>query len=142
MNAAKAPMAQLAFVEFLEEMLHTIAEPAGTDITAAYRAFQTTQNVKVTQVINEGGDLQVAFEEEVRGAVKTSSAGVPSRLKLVLRIFHMGKKYPLDVMVNYRLKDNALTFSVKLLRLTEVIEQAFDEVKESVESALDMKVLF
>ena len=133
---------QLEFVEFLEEMIHTIAEPSGADITTAYRAFQAARNVKVTQVIQDGGDMQVALEEEVRGTLRNNNVSVPSNLTLCLRVFAMGKSYPVDAIVNYRLQNDSIKFIFKLLRLPELIEDAFNDVRQEVEEALGMKVLF
>ena len=138
----RKPLSQVDFVEFLEEMIHTIVEPDGTTITAAYKTFQAMQNVRVKQVIRDGGDLQVAVEEEVRGTVREDFASIPSKLLLSLRPFTMGKRYAVEGIINYRLREGAVTFHIKLLQLDEIVETAFMEVVEAVQLSLGMKVLF
>jgi uncharacterized protein YfdQ (DUF2303 family) len=144
MNIHKKDISHLGFIEFLQEQLHIIAEPAGADILDASRTFGAHRNATFQSVQPiEGGDLSIGFSEEVRGTTKDGSATLPSRLKLILRPFMaIPEVFNVDAVVTWRLgRDNTLAFNISLLRIESVLEEATLKVREAVEKQTDLKIL-
>jgi len=139
----KKPMKHLEFVEFLQERISTIAKPDASGIIAASRAFSASRNAKFEQVLPvEGGDISVAYSEEVRGTTKTGQAALPQKLTLMLRPYRSGKAYPVEAQVRWRLsREGELTFSFALLETERVIETAFEDVRTEIADATGISVL-
>lgn len=134
----------VAFVEFLQEQLHTIAEPAGADILDAAREFSAHRKAQFQSVVPvEGGDLSVGYSEETRGGgTKEGSAAIPSRLKLALRPFRAtDDTLEIEATVNWRLVNGSVKFFFALLRTERVLEDAVRSVRERVEQDVGLKVL-
>lgn len=139
----KKGLGHVDFVEFLQEQIGTIARPDASSILQAARTFSASRSAKIEQVIPvEGGDLSVAFTEEIRGAVKSGEAALPSSLVLALRPFRCGIAYEVKAQIRWRLsREGGLTFSFALLETERVLEKAFADVREAVEKAVGDKVL-
>lgn len=138
----KKSIGHLDFVEFLQERISTIARPDASCLLDAARKFSSARNATFSQVIPvEGGDMQVAYSEELRGTSKEGSATIPQRLTLMLRPYKNGKAYPVDAQVRWRLPNNTLTFSVCLLETDRVLETAFRDVRDKIAEETGLTVL-
>ncbi len=133
----------LEFVEFLQEQISCIARPDASGIISAARTFSASRNLTFDSVMpDSGGDLSVAFSEDVRGTTKVGAAALPSALTLSLRPFRYLKAYEVTAMIRWRLsREGELKFAFTLLGLERVLEQAFSDVRGAINNATDLKVL-
>jgi uncharacterized protein YfdQ (DUF2303 family) len=136
-------MSHLVFVEFLSEQLSTIAKPDASGILSAARAFSASRSMKFDSVLpEEGGDLSVAFSEEVRGTTKSGAAALPGSMVLLLRPYRHLPAYQIEAQVKWRLsREGELRFAFALLGLERVLEKAFIEACGKIKDATELKVL-
>lgn len=65
----------------------------------------------------------------------------PEELHFNLRIFKNHATYPIKVYLRYRISENAVVFFIKIPDPTLLVEQAFDQVMESVKKAAKLPTL-
>lgn len=137
-------LSHIDFVKFLQIWLHTISDPDAADLLDSAREFSAHRNAKFDAIVPAaGGNLSVSYSEEVRGATKSGTAEMPSRLKLVLKPYlAFDKTYEVDVVINWNLsRDGELSFIYTMLRTQDVTETAVKEIREEIEKDTEIKVL-
>lgn len=149
LNIAKAtaasPMDQQELAEFFESHIRQIAQPDAADLLSGIRNIQMSNNWKCVSVQREGGDIAFSMQREnsantTIGANKTE-AKIPARLTLAIMPFLCWKQYALKVMLTYRLKDEKISFTLKLLEVNELLDEVFVDIRKHVEKETAIEVL-
>jgi hypothetical protein len=141
--AHKKWVGHVEFVEFLQDHIGSIADPDASTIIESASAFSAHRGAKFEQVVSaSGGDLEVAYSEEVRGNQRNGTLPMPRRILFALQPFCHGESITVEALVRWRLPaDGKIVFSLTVLRLRDEIEREFARTIARVENLLGMKVL-
>lgn len=137
-NKDKAVMVQTEFAAFIEAHIPEIADPDGGDLLEMISSFQATENVAFKSVRRsaENGSVEAAYTKEVRGVETMGKIKIPSEFVLMLSPFEGGNPRRLAAKFRWRLTGEKLTMWYELIRPTDVLNAAFDEVAEGIKVAL------
>lgn len=142
-RTAKQPIDQQELAEFFEAQIRQIAEPDAGDLLTGIRNIQMANNWRCTSVQREGGDI--SFQMQRESSANTSvgnvaNAKIPAKLTLMIHPYLCWNPYPLKVALTYRLQDEKIRFTIKLLEATELLDQAFTDIRAMVEKETGLKV--
>jgi uncharacterized protein YfdQ (DUF2303 family) len=142
-SANKRQMSHVEFVEWLQDHLSFIVEPDASAIIESASAFSAHRGAQFQSVVPaSGGDLEVAYSEEVRGTTRSGSLPMPKRIVLAARPFMHCQPVPLEALVRWRLSsDGKIVFSLTVLRMREAIEHEFARQVGMVAECLGKPVL-
>jgi len=136
-NRVVDTISQEAFVEFLEDFIHTIADPDGATLKEICANLQATREQNISNVFNtQNGDVQVVFAENttIKGAKKDMT--IPSVITLGLSPFLGMPPYKVELRLKTRIKEGKLTFAVKFNRLellqAKIVEDAIIMIKNQL----------
>lgn len=134
---------QTAFAQFIEDHLSTIGAPDGAQLLDICQSLQAHTNVSFKQsTLLANGQRQFKFEETVEArAGQRGDLTIPAELVLVLRPFTGSESIGITARFRYRLVDGQLTIGVRLAEPERAVEEAFDQIVESVADRLPVPVL-
>ncbi len=138
------PMDQQELAEFFESHIRQIAEPDSSDLLSGIRNVQMANNWKCTSAQREGGDISFSMQRESSASTSVgdkTDVKIPSRLTLLIYPFLCWNLYPLKVMLTYRLKDEKIRFTMKLLEVNELLDKAFIDIRAHIEKEIGIPVL-
>lgn len=133
---------QVEFAQFIEDHLSSIGAPDGGQLLDIVQTLEARTDVrfKSSQLL-ANGQRQLAFEETVDA--KAGAKGdlkVPSELTLVLRPFQGSEPVAIQARFRFRITDGVLRMGVKLNEPNKALEVAFDQIVETVQAAVPVRV--
>lgn len=132
---------QIAFGEFIEDHMHTIAEPDGAILKDMVLRFQALKDVSFKSFANlQNGDVSLVYIEDSERGTETNTK-FPSQLGLIVPVYEGQEGTPIKARIRYRVKDQKLAFQVELVRKTDVLREAFEGVLHEVEALTGLQVL-
>ena len=132
-NAAKAPMTQAAFAEFVEECRNDIVEPEAARLLDIVRTFKASKKVEFDSVTYQpNGDVKLVYEDRTEQKQATSGA-LPETMKLGIPVYFRGDAYKVPVFVRYRVGDGAVKFQIKIDRADVIEDEAFKMLMAAIE---------
>lgn len=142
--ANKKAMNQTDFAQFLEDNIPDIASPAGADIVEIARTLEAKKAVTFESAIRaNNGSYKFAYHEDVQGTARGGSLTIPDEFTLGLQPFEGSAKYKVPARFRYRIgQGGQLSLSFDLVRIEDVLEQAFSDTKEVIAQALPELPLF
>lgn len=127
-------MHQVTFAEFMEDMIPLMVKPDGATIMEVAQHLEVKRNVQWRSVerLKDGERSFVYIEEEAK-ATTTHNVEVPDLFTVKTPIFRGGQPVTFTAALRYRLKDGALNFGYRILRLTDIVDEAFQRLRDDVE---------
>lgn len=136
----KEKMDQVAFAEFIEQNIKSIApasetnKTSGTALLEMVLAFQETRVAEFKSVTRlNDGTYQMAFSNEKTGSGNTQ---LPEKISLAISPFHNGTAYQIDARFRYRLREGRLALWYELIEPKKIIEHAYNEILVDLQNQL------
>lgn len=134
-------MSQTSFAMFIESNLIDIVEPSGADMLTIAKELQAKKKIDFKSGQNlSNGDVQFTYNEQTTGTA--GSMEIPQEFKLGIPVYEGGDPYEVTARLRYRISEGNLTMWYDLLRPERMAEDAFKEIKESIEKQLADKATF
>lgn len=134
-------VAQTTLMEFLEDMIHTIADPVAGDLLEAIGNVELDRSSKFKSVRNlRNGTVQFVYaEDESNGSVTVK---MPEVIRVVTPIFQGGPMTQLEVKLRYALVQGVLVFKLVLPGADKVEREAFRSIGEHVRAETATPVFY
>jgi uncharacterized protein YfdQ (DUF2303 family) len=135
-------MNQVGFAEFIENNMPDIVTPPGASLLDVVTKLQAKRNVEFASAIRlDNGQVQMTYKEEVSGAASGGQMVIPERFTLGLPVFLNGPKYALNARLRWRLGSGNIAFWFDLERPEQLLEDAFKELRTTVDAGTGIKSL-
>jgi uncharacterized protein YfdQ (DUF2303 family) len=131
---------QLATAYFIEERLDDFVKPEGAAMLELAQQFEVARSgkfVSANRIANGSMELAVAEENKPRAQIQ-----VPERVTLGMRVFEGLDAYRFDAWFRYRIQDDRLHFSFKLVNAEAVLRQAVADVRTKLVTLLPEHVTY
>lgn len=128
---------QVAFAEFLEDHLSTIAAPDGAELLEIAQTLQAHTNVAFKQqAILANGQRQFKWEENIEASAgKKGDLKVPGELVLVVAPFRGSDPVTVTARFRFRTGSDGLRLGVRLVEARRIAEEAFASIVAQVATA-------
>lgn len=130
---------QRELAELIEDLIHTIHEPAAADLLEMIADLKVDRQIKFKSARNErNGNVQFTYEEvDVPGSSATASAvtgavSLPEKIAIVTPIFQGGPATLLEAKLRYRMDKGVVAFTIAVPGLVNVEREAFRSIGEHV----------
>ena len=136
-------MGQVAFAEFLEDHISSIADPDGADLLALVNTLVGTSKVSWTGGENTStGSRRLGYAEtvEAKGGRK-GDIEVPATLTLALRPFMGSDRFSVKATIRYRMDQGELQLAAKVLEPDATLETAFTDVGNALDAGLPCTIM-
>lgn len=136
-------LGQVEFAEFVEQNLKDIVTPSGGELMQVALELRVHKTASFQSDIRlDNGQVQLRYEEEIKGETKHKDMVIPTELKLALPVFVDGPRYELFARFRYSMTDGKLKMGFQLIRPKDVYNAAVKEVTSAiVEGAKDVKLI-
>jgi uncharacterized protein YfdQ (DUF2303 family) len=131
---------QADFAQFLEDNIPDIADPAGATLVEIARTLEATVGVDwKSHYRADNGEHRFTYLETIEGKASTNSGTVtiPQDLTLVLQPFEGAKRYEVKARFRYRLIGSKVTLWFDLVRLQDVLTEAFNDELLKIEGEIN-----
>lgn len=137
-------MGQGAFGNVLEDLIHTISEPAVADLQEAIDELHIDRAVRFKSGVNRrNGTVQLTYEEiEGNGENGGGKVNLPEEIKIVLPIFQGGPLIELVAKLRYRMDKGNVAFIVTVPGLDKIERDQFRRIGEEVRKETDTPVFY
>lgn len=120
-------------IAFIEDMIHTVAEPAAADLLEAFADIEIDRAVKFKSKRNDkNGNVTFTYEEvdgETKRAVQFT---LPDHIMIVVAIFQGGPSIALTAKVRVRMDKGELAIGLAVAGLDKIEREAFRSIGEEV----------
>lgn len=135
-----------AFAELLEDMAHTIAEPAIAELMDAINDLKIDRQVRFKSGRNDrNGTVQFTYEE-VDTEGKPSAAGgrlnLPQEVKIVVSVFQGSDPVELVAKLRYRMDKGVVAFILAVPGLDKIERDQFRRIGEDVRAKTNTPVFY
>lgn len=134
LQSNKKPMGQVEFAEFLDEMHHTISDPAPAYISELAMKFEVTSTSRFeSRGSRTDGSFSLVYsdEKETKGTLK-----FPEKIELELRPIEYGEVVSVLAHLRYRIQEGgSLKFHYVLQQVDRIADEAFQKVCSQVANA-------
>lgn len=122
---------QEAYAEFIEDMMHTIAEPSAAVLLDAIKDFEIGTDIRFKKVLNDRtGNASIVYEQEDREL----TTELPRNITLVLPLFLGADPVSLGAMVSYRAVGGTLKFVIKAPGMDKLERDVIEDMAEEFKS--------
>lgn len=132
----KQGMKHSDFVQFIEDNIVDITNPAAGAMLSTVRSFDAKKEVKFGSAVRlENGDVGFNYTEgteQTPGTVK-----LPEKFVITIPVFQGGVAYEIDANLRYRIAQNGLTLWYELVRPHKSLEHAFKQAVQKAHDALN-----
>lgn len=133
-------MPQREFAEHLQDLRHTIIDPAAADIVQIARTFSATRTAQFESGVRlESGDVQFSYVQETRAqsGPKGGTVQVPEEITLLVPVFR-DSSGPTTVTVEFRYdaSERGLLLGYRIIQREDVEEAAWQDVVDQVRTGL------
>ena len=129
-------MTQAELGLFLEEMLYTIAAPAGAGLLELASELRIDRQVKFKSGTRlQSGANSLAYEEEDETSGRSGKMEVPDAVTIACPVFMGGARRTFEAKLRYRLNRGDIKFAIAVINRLEGEQAAFAEAVEGVGSA-------
>jgi len=137
-------MTQGDFANVLEELVHTIAEPAVADLAEAIDDLRIDRSVRVKSKVNRrNGSVQFTYEDtENPGGEGGGEFSLPEVVKIVLPMFQGGELIQLEAKLRYNVDKGKVYFTLVVPGLDKLERDQFRRIGEDVRSSTATPVFY
>jgi hypothetical protein len=133
-------MGQVDFAEFIEDRLHTIAEPAAADLIDALTELKIHRAASFENKVDlRGGKIGLSFKEEDSQGGKMQ---LPDKIVVVVPIFQGTGAVPLTFKLRYRLIERSLKLYVVCPGLQTIVRNEFTSIAEGIQGKTDLPLFY
>lgn len=138
------PLNQGQLGTLLEDLVHTIAEPAVADLQEAIDELRIDRSVKFKSKVNRrNGTVQLTYEEEeADGENGGGRVSLPENIAIVLSIFQGGELVRLDAKLRYAMDKGLVSFRIVVPGLDKIERDQFRRIGEDVRGSTDTPVFY
>ena len=130
------PLTQHDLGLFLEEMLYTIAAPAGAGLLELASELRIDRQVKFKSGTRlQSGANSLAYEEEDEASGRSGKMEVPDGITIACPVFMGGARRTFEAKLRYRLNRGDIKFVLAIINRLEGEQAAFAEAVEGVGNA-------
>jgi uncharacterized protein YfdQ (DUF2303 family) len=125
----KVPFKQTQFAQFLEDNLPDIADPLGADLLQLCLTLEARKSANYSSAVRlDNGQVQMIYEEEIKGSAQKGTLEIPQYFTLVLIPFEGADAYRLKARLRYRLDEGSLILWYELERPHKILEDAVKSI--------------
>ncbi|QWY79514.1 hypothetical protein SEA_BOYNAMEDSUE_53 [Gordonia phage BoyNamedSue] len=134
-------MRQEEFGDAVEELLHTVVEPAQADLMEVIDSIRATSKGSFESKISRAdGGQQLEYKEDVSTtAGKSGQLEVPKTVTLAIRPWEGLDTYKVEGWFRLRVQNGQLSLAIKLKPTRSILRAAWADVIEQIEQHLDGK---
>ena len=136
-------VSQVSFARFVEEMLHTIAEPDGATLLEMAQELQIHRGVVARNTRRLADNtISIEYTESDETATKAGKFTVPDEIKIAVPVFL--NTFPVEIKAKLRYnfnKGEPLTFEIKILNINTIILSQFQELAGDIQAEVGIKPL-
>lgn len=139
------PLSQNDFGNVLEDLVHTIAEPAVADLEEAIDSLRIDKAVRFQSKVNRRNGNVTFVYDEVDSPGQTDSGGtvsLPEEVKIVVSIFQGGPAIQLTAKLRYRLDKGQVKFILVVPGLDAIERDQFRRIAEDVRQVTNTPVFY
>ncbi|HEV7344169.1 MAG TPA: DUF2303 family protein [Devosia sp.] len=138
------PLTQNGFGNVLEDLVHTISEPAVADLQEAIDELRIDRAVRFKSGVNRrNGTVQLTYEEiEGDGDNGGGKVNLPEEIKIIVPIFQGGPLIELVAKLRYRMEKGVVAFIVTVPGLDKIERDQFRRIGEEVRTETDTPVFY
>jgi uncharacterized protein YfdQ (DUF2303 family) len=135
---------QTDFAELLEDMVHTIAEPAVADLMEAINDLKIDREVRFKSGRNDrNGTVQITYEEiDAEGTSTGGRVTLPQEVKIVVSVFQGGELVELVAKLRYRMDKGSVAFLLVVPGLDKIERDQFRRIGEKVRTDTNTPVFY
>lgn len=137
---------QQDFAELLEDMVHTIAEPAVADLMEAINDLKIDRAVRFKSGRNDrNGTVQITYEEvDVEGGASGAAGRInlPQEVKIVVAVFQGGDLVEIIAKLRYRMDKGNVAFILAVPGLDKIERDQFRRIGEKVRTDTNTPVFY
>lgn len=135
---------QQAMLEFLEDMIHTIAQPVAADLLEAFGDIHIGRITRFRSRRNDkNGTVTVLYDEQDEtGTTKDGSLELPDNVVLVLPMFQGGEVETLTAKVRVRMDKGVLLLGLAVPGLDKRERDGFRKIGDGVAEATGTPVFY
>lgn len=138
-NAAKAPMKQAEFAEFIEEVRADIVEPDAAKLLDIVRTFKASRKTEFDSVVYQpNGSVSLTYDDKTEQ--KGASGMLPELMKIGIPVYFRGTAYAVPVFVRFKVGGGAVQFALKIDRADVIEDAAFGELTAKINEATGIDV--
>jgi uncharacterized protein YfdQ (DUF2303 family) len=132
---------QEEFGDQVEELLHTVVEPAQADLMEVIDSIRaTSRGTFESKISRADGGQQLEYKEEVSTtAGRSAQLEVPKTVTLAIRPWEGLDTYKVDGWFRLRVQNGQLSLTIKLKPTRNVLRTAWSDVVAQIEEHLDGK---
>ncbi|UXE04857.1 hypothetical protein SEA_EUDORIA_53 [Gordonia phage Eudoria] len=132
---------QEEFGDRVEELLHTVVEPAQADLMEVIDSIRATSKGSFESKISRAdGGQQLEYKEDVSTtAGKSGQLEVPKTVTLAIRPWEGLDTYKVEGWFRLRVQNGQLSLAIKLKPTRSILRAAWADVIEQIEKHLDGK---
>jgi len=143
--AGKQAFDQDELARFLEDMIHTIAEPTAGDLTEAIADLEIVRHVHFKSARNDrNGNISIAYQEldaeDVPG--RDGKLTLPESVTIVVPIFQGGNAVALVAKLRHRMDKGVMAFSLIVPSIDVKEREAFRAIGDGVAADTDTPVFY
>jgi uncharacterized protein YfdQ (DUF2303 family) len=137
------PIGQLAFAEFIEDMLSEIQKPTGIEMLEIAKTLALKNDVAFSSALRlDNGQVQLQYLETIeQKAGQGGAMQVPTEFELALQPFVGGSRYAVKARLRTKLVNRQVQFTYLLDRPHKVVETAFKEARDKIAAEAGLPVL-
>lgn len=144
-QADSKAMGQEEFARFIENNLPNIVQPEGADLLQIALTLDAKKSVEFRSSTRlDNGQTQFRYEETIEGragGTQQGSISVPTTFVLGLEPFSGTGLKRVDARFRYRIKEARLSMWFELVRASDVLRKAFEEVTGQIRDGLSGTVV-
>jgi hypothetical protein len=134
---------QKAMLEFIEEMIHTIAMPPAADLLEAMGDIEIERVVRFKSARNDrNGNVSIGYEEKDGEQTRQGVFTLPESVDIVVPIFQGGNAVQLTAKLRIRMKDGNLSLGLAVPGIEVKEREAFRSIGEDVRAATNTPVFY
>lgn len=135
-------LGQLEYAEFIEDMLHTIARPAGADLLDAISDLKVDRGIKFKSGLNQSnGTVKLTYEEE-DATGGGGSVSIPQEIVIVCPVFQGTEAIQITAKLRYRLDRGAIKFVIAVPGLPKIERDEFRKIGEDIRTSTETPVFY
>lgn len=131
-------MNQADMAQFIEDNIPDIAMPPGAELVEVARNLEAKKDVIFLSTQRpQNGSVNFHYQETVQGSMRGGDLAIPEQFILGLTPFEGCSPYKVTARLRYRIESGGkLAIWFDLLRVADIIEEAFSEIAEDVKEGV------
>lgn len=122
---------QQTYAEFIEDMLHTIAQPPAADLLDAVSELKLHRDAKFSNKVDlRGGKLNLTYEED--DTQVSGKMALPESIVIVCPMYQGDEPIAIHAKLRYRLKDGVLRFIIAVPGIEKLERDQFRQIVDYV----------